>query len=250
MKLKTVLIDDEKDSLEFIARIITDYCHELNIAGFASSALEGIKLIQKVQPDLVLLDVQMPSGNGFDILEALPERVFDVIFITAYDKFAIRAIKINAIDYILKPVSPSELIGAVKKVMEKRNLGTNLKGNFTVFKDNLEAEIPQKLAISTSFGLEYLTIKDIIRIEADGRYSEIHLTDGNKLVVAKNLIEFQELLEGNDFFRIHNSHIINLRYLKLFMRQSLKVKLSDGSVIPISKNKRDMFIEIMKKYSR
>ncbi len=249
--MRVVIIDDEPDAVKFIQGIIAEYCPNLEVAGTANSARDGVSVINQVHPDLVFLDVQMPHGTGFDLLTSFPEKSFDVIFVTAYNHYAIQAIKFSAVDYILKPVNISEFIEAVSKVelkrasMEYRNL------NYNSLLENLKAPLPSKLAIPTTDGIEYLNTAEIIRIEADRSYSWFYLTEKRKYLVSRNLKEYQELLQDLNFFRPHNSHLINMVFVKKFIRhEGGYIEMTDGSTVPISRGKRDLFLLQMAKISK
>jgi two-component system LytT family response regulator len=249
--LNVVIIDDEPDAVKFIQGIIAEYCPNLSVAGTANSARDGVSVISQTHPDLVFLDVQMPHGSGFDLLTSFPEKSFDVIFITAYNHYAIQAIKFSAVDYILKPVNISEFIEAVSKVEQKRVSQEYRNLNYTNLLENLKAPVPSKLAIPTTDGIEYLNTAEIIRIEADRSYSWFHLTDKKKYLVSRNLKEYQELLQDLNFFRPHNSHLINMIYVKKFIRhEGGYIEMTDGSNVPISRGKRDLFLLQMAKISK
>ena len=249
--LKVVIVDDEPDAVKFIQGIISEYCPNLEVAGIANSARDGVSVISQAQPDLVFLDVQMPHGSGFDLLSAFPVKTFDVIFITAYNHYAIQAIKFSAVDYILKPVNISELIDAVKKVEEKRSNQEYRNLNYGNLLENLRTPRPSKLAIPTNDGIEYLNTSEIIRIEADRSYSWFFLTEKRKYLVSRNLKEYQELLLDMEFFRPHNSHLINMIFVKKFIRhEGGYIEMTDGSNVPISRGKRDLFLLQMSKISK
>lgn len=249
--LRVVIIDDEPDAVKFIQGIISEYCPDLELAGIANSARDGIYIINQTHPDLVFLDVQMPHGSGFDLLSSFPEKSFDVIFITAYNHYAIQAIKFSAVDYILKPVNISELIEAVNKVKQKRASLEYRNLNYGNLLENLKAPLPSKLAIPTADGIEYLNTAEIIRIEADRSYSWFYLTDKRKYLVSRNLKEYQELLQDMNFFRPHNSHLINMIFVKKFIRhEGGYIEMTDGSNVPISRGKRDLFLLQMARISK
>lgn len=249
--LKVVIIDDELDAVKFIQGIISEYCPNLDVVGTAHSARDGVAIINQTRPDLVFLDVQMPHGTGFDLLSGFQEKTFDVIFITAYNHYAIQAIKFSAVDYILKPVNINEFIDAVNKVEQKRSSQEYRNLNYNNLLENLRAPVPSKLAIPTSDGIEYLNTSEIIRIEADRSYSWFYLTDKKKYLVSRNLKEYQELLQDLNFFRPHNSHLINMIYVKKFIRhEGGYIEMIDGSSVPISRGKRDLFLLQMAKISK
>jgi len=251
VKLTTLIVDDEPDAVNFISSIIREYCPRLEIIGTASSAREGVKIILERQPELVFLDVEMPHGSGFDLLAQFPEKTFDVVFITAFNHYAIKAIKFSAVDYILKPININEFIEAVDKVLHKRLSGSSRNTNYSELLENLKTETPSKLAIPTSDGMEYLKTSDIIRVEADRSYSWFFLNDKRKILVSKNLNNYQELLADQHFFRPHNSHLINLDHVKKYIRhEGGIIEMDDGSQVPISRTRRDLFLDQMSKLSK
>ena len=249
-KIKTVIIDDEIDAVEFISSIVGEYCSSLEVVGKAHNVLQGLQVINEKKPDLVFLDVEMPNGSGFDLLAQFPEKDFDVIFITAFNHYAIKAIKFSAVDYILKPININEFIEAVTRVVKKRTEKPNLgNDNFKVLMENLRSAFPSRLAIPTSDGMEYLNPKDIIRIEADRSYSWFFLAGNRKILVSKHLKEFQELLNDRYFFRSHNSHLINMKFVKKFIRrEGGYIEMADGSTVPISRSKKDIFLDHMSRF--
>lgn len=244
--LKVVIIDDEFNAIELIGSILTDHFPEALILGKTQSPIEGIKLINNLKPNLVFLDIEMPGANGFDVLEAIPERNFETIFITAYDKYAIKAFKYSAIDYILKPIDIDEFIGAVNKVYSKLNENKIDAGKFDLLMENLQAQQPFKISISSSKGFEYVDIQQIIRIEADGRYSSVYLDNGRHIAVTKLLSELIETIDHKSFFRPHKSHYINLNHVKMYVKSDGGyIEMKDGSQVAISRNKREEFLCLM-----
>lgn len=249
--LRAVIIDDEPDAVQFIESLVAEYCAEVEVVGRANSAREGVDVIRGTVPDLVFLDVQMPHGTGFDLLTSFPEKSFDVIFVTAFNHYAIQAIKFSAVDYILKPINISEFIEAVKKVQAKRASSEYQNLNYNVLLENIKAPRPSKLAIPTADGIEYLNTSEIIRLEADRSYSWFYMSGGKKHLVSRNLKEYQELLTDLNFFRPHNSHLINLEHVRKFIRhEGGYIEMDDGSTVPISRGKRDLFLVQMARISK
>jgi two-component system LytT family response regulator len=246
--LRTMIIDDETDSILFLSQALKAFCPFVSLVGTATTVEDGIGGIVSNRPDLVLLDVEMSPGTGFDILDKLTERNFEVIFITAHNDYAIQAFRHSAVDYILKPVDIRELVQAINKV--NQSVSRNHLMNFNVLLENIRTEIPNKLAIPTSNGYEYINVDDIIRLEADRSYCNFYLAEKRKIMVSKCLNDFQQKLDVRKFFRAHHSYLINLAHVKSFTRKDGGyVEMTDGSHIPIARRKKDFFVEAMKKFA-
>ena len=244
--IKAIIVDDEQDSVDFINSIIAEYCPNIKVIGKAYSVVEATSLLKKSSPDLVFLDVEMPDGTGFNLLENFPTKNFNVIFITAFNHYAIQAIKFSAVDYILKPINIKDFIDGVEKVVSAIKPDNNIQNRFSILMENLQASMPGKIAVPFLDGIEYLETKEIVRIKADGSYSNIYLQDGREILVSKNLGEFQELLLERSFFRAHNSHLINLVYVKKYIRSDGSyILMNDNTTVPISKSKKELFLKKM-----
>jgi two-component system LytT family response regulator len=231
--LKTLLIDDEKNALTALRKMLEQYCPDVAVIGEAQTAFEGIRLIRQLEPDLVFLDVEMPGGTGFDLLETMEKKTFAIIFTTAHEQYLLSALRSGATDYLLKPISLDELKNAVKRV-----LATKEKINTT--KENL------RVSISNSGGTSFVAAADIVCIEGDGRYSRFYLLDGSEHVVARNLGELEEELSKAKFFRVHKSWIVNCRHvLRISSTDGGFAILSNGKEIEISRRKKAEFMQLM-----
>ena len=242
--IKAVIIDDELHAVENLQAMLTEFIEDIEVVGSANAIVEGIKVVQNAKPDLVFLDIEMPYGNGFDVLEAIPEKNFQVIFVTAYDHYAIKAIKYSALDYLLKPVDVEALEEAVEKAREA--IGKKDFPKYDTLMENVNSTHPLKLALPTLDGFLYVNVEHICRIEANGSYSDVYLDDGEKHIVSRNLRWYEELLDPSKFFRAHKSHLINLLRVKKFSRsEGGTVEMEDGSIVEISRRKKDDFQKMM-----
>ncbi len=244
---QAIIVEDELHSREFLKNIVTTYCPELTIAALAGGVEEGVAAIKQHQPDIVFLDIEMQTGTGFDLLQQFPQPTFEVIFTTAYDHYAIKAIKFSAVDYLLKPIDIEELQQSVAKVIEKKKNNTGQQALQILLK-NLQAPqtAEQSITLSTSDGLEFIPLHQIIRIEASGPYSHFYLKDKKKIIVSRNLKEYETLLTDHGFFRVHNSHIINMKEVKRMIKtDGGYAVMSDESNITISPKKKEEFFEMI-----
>jgi two-component system LytT family response regulator len=239
--IRSVIIDDEADGRESLRLAITKYCPDMEIVAICESAQQGKDAIQELSPDLVFLDVQMPHTSGFELLQQLDVINFSVIFVTAFDKYAIKAIKFSALDYLLKPVDIVELQEAIKKYKESKSLPDAENQYRTMFRNiNTKAGAFERLAVPTMNGLEFLKTEDIIFCEADGNYTLLHLKARQQLLVSKTLKDFETMLEDSGFCRVHHSYLINLTHiLKYEKGEGGTVLLTDNHFIDVSRRKKD-----------
>lgn len=242
--LTAILIDDEKDSLEGLEIMLSRYCPHVRVMSMCQGPVKGMECIHKHRPDLVFLDIEMPVMNGFEMLEALDTIDFDIIFITAYDEFAIKAFKVSAMDYLLKPVGEEELIQAVAKVDQKRQ---QLKvGQVDVLLTNLKnsEEGFTKIALPSMEGLDFINIDDILHCEADSNYTTIFTVHDERFTISRTLKEFEEMLSSTSFIRTHQSHLINLNHIKKYIKGSGgEVVLSDGTHIQVARARKENLIQ-------
>ena len=247
--MKAILIDDEMDSLESLQHELKTYCPEVSIAGTYSDPREGLKAILSIEPDLLFLDIEMPHLNGFELLESLPSIEFDVIFVTAYDEFAVRAFKFNAIDYLLKPVMKAKLIQAVQRVRERqhaRMTEQDLKALITNTRLQTRGGL-ENIALPTSEGFEFIHVNDIVYLQSESNYTWVHLANGTKHLLAKTLKEMSSMISFSQFFRAHQSYFVNLNHAKRYVRgQGGYLVLKDGTQIPVSRAHREELIALLK----
>ncbi len=241
--MKTILIEDEEQSISALLADLKKHCPEITVVGTAGSVSEGIELIQKVNPDLVFLDVQLSDGLGFDILEAYNNNDFKVIFTTAYSQYAIKAIKFSALDYLLKPINKDELKQAVQKALHTSKEDNQSKMESFIKNQNL-LNPNKRIALQTSQGVFLHELQTIIRCHSEGNYTIIHFTNDKRLLIAKPLKEFEELLSIYGFERIHHSHIINLNHLGSYLnKDGGYVVLSDNTTLPVSSRKKAQLLK-------
>ena len=245
-KINAILIDDELNSLQNLQQKLEGFCPDINIVAISQKPEEGILLIKQHQPDVVFLDIEMPRMSGFRMLEELGEYDFDIIFTTAYNHYSIDAIRISAFDYLVKPIGIEDLQHAVERLHKTLNKQT--KEKVDILKRSLSDNRSQedKIAISTSEGIEFVPIKNILHIESKSNYSKIYLPENKTILVTKILKDFEEMLLPYNFYRVHNSHLINLNYIKKYIRsEGGHVMLQDGTVIDISRRKKEEFLKMI-----
>ncbi len=246
--LNAVIIDDEKNALDVLEMQLTQFCKEVNIAAKCDGGEKGIAAIKKLNPDIVFLDIEMPHKNGFDVLKATSQFNYDVVFTTAYDQFAIKAFKFSAIDYLLKPIDIVELQQAVEKVKNKKG-GNNLDEKIkTLFSQMQSSQQHNKIALPYGEAMQLVDAEEIIRCESDSNYTHIFLKTGKKITVAKTLKEIEETLDGLSFYRIHQSHLVNMQHIsKVIKGDGGYVVMDDGTNITISRNKKEAFMDTFRK---
>jgi two-component system LytT family response regulator len=214
-KIKAIIIEDESQSRDILRQYIAKYCESVKLVGEAVNINEGEALIESARPQLVFLDIEMPFGSGFDLLERLPEVNFEVVFITAYSEYAIQALNISAAYYILKPIAIDDLVAAVEKVKAKLKEGNEAFSNTKLLAENIKASQlqSQKLVLPKMDGFDVVKIADIIRVEAADNYANIFLVDNKKYLISKPLKYYEDLLTDYGFLRSHKSHLVNLNHI-------------------------------------
>jgi len=246
--ISAVIIDDEPGNVVTLVELVKQYCPEVSIVGTAPDPLKGYALIKQTDPALVFLDIEMPYGNAFDLLDKLLPISFEVVFITAFNEYAIKAFKYAALDYILKPVNINELKEAVNKVskrLEEKNTNTRINTLLKNFRS--ENAGVQKLALPTAGGCSFEDTGNIMYLQAEGSYTYVYSKGNVKLLVSKNLKDFEDILPPDLFCRIHHSFIVNLNYVKKYYKgRGGYIQMEDGNTIEISIRKKNDFFERFK----
>lgn len=241
MKITAVIVDDEKIARDVLKNYLTKYCPQVEFMGEAENIKEAVPLIAEVRPQLVFLDVEMPFGNAFDVLEATKDFSYETIFITAFSQYSLQALNKSASYYILKPIDIQELIVAVNKVVESLEKKEELNRN-RILLDNLKQKPDkQQLILPTLQGFDVVRIEDILRLQADGNFTQVYLKDGTKKMVCRFLKHFDDLLEV-PFVRVHRSHIINIHFVKSY-HKSGTATLMDDTEIEVSASFKDQFLK-------
>jgi len=247
--LRAIIIDDIDTIRQKNASVIREYCPNVAIIAEADSVKTGVEAIKKYLPDLVFLDVEMADGTGFDLLQQLRPITFKVIFITAHQEFAIKAFRFSAIDFLLKPIDPDDLVVAVKKAEETLNKDM-LELQFNTLFSNIERpKNLQKLILKTSEKIYSVNVQDIIRCESDKNYSTFYLISGQKLLVSTTLKEYETLLIPMGFFRSHQSHLINMLYFDHYMKGDANaIVMKDKTLIPLAIRKKEEFLNLLNSF--
>jgi two-component system LytT family response regulator len=246
--LRAILIDDEVNCLKMLEWELSDKCPEVEIVGVCSTGKAGLMAIKEEQPDIVFLDIEMPYLNGFEVLELVSEVNFDIIFTTAYDKFAVRAFKSSATDYLLKPIDGDDLRLAVDKVLEKREKSipnTDVKFLLQQLEDAKNDKM-KRIALPTFEGLTFVQIDEIIYCQSDNNYSHVILKEGRKMLISKTLKEVEEILSSTLFFRVHNSFFVNLKEVSNYIKaDGGALIMTNGDEVRVSRSRKDRLMELL-----
>lgn len=247
-KLKAILVDDEQDSRQILASYLSKYCPDVELLATCKNIKEGLEAIKKHQPDLLFLDIEMPYGTGFDLLEQVEEVDFETVFVTAYDNYAIQALNMSAAYYLLKPVDIDELVAAVDKIKSER-IESNESFHVQVLLDNIKQENdrPKKIMLPTFEGFEIVPIDDIIYCEADDNFTKFHLKQGKPLLISKTLKYFEDTLPMTKFVRIHRSSLINTDFVVRYTKgKGGYVTMANNAELEVSSKKKAQFLEIFR----
>lgn len=257
MELRALIIDDEDLARKNLAMMLADNCPEVEVVGMSGDIINAKTKIETEQPDVIFLDIRMPRGaEGFELLESIEKRDFFVIFVTAFKDYALKAFNANAIHYVLKPIDIDELTDAVNKVKEAKEVFEKLPANYTTYFDslkNLSTDLEnkgfgKKIAISHTKGIKLIETKDIVYLEAAGNCTMLHFTDGKRYLDTRTLKVYESILNPDEFYRIHKSHIIHLDALKEYLNEDGHMAiLKNGKVLPVARNRVSTFVKTLKK---
>jgi two-component system, LytTR family, response regulator len=242
--MRSIIIDDEPDAVEALHLTLMETCPEVAVAGKYTDPEKGLAAIRSLKPDLVFLDIEMPVMNGFQLLEELGELSFALIFATAYDRFAVKAFRYSAVDYLLKPINPEELRKAVDKVTEKQRID---KAQLDLLRQQLyapDAKRFDKIALPYAHGYTFVELNDVMYCESDSSYTKFFLATGEMYLITKTLGDVEEMLSGGDFFRIHKQFLVNMRHIRSYIRGDGGYVVMPNKVsIPVSRIKKEEFTE-------
>jgi two-component system LytT family response regulator len=249
--IKVIIVDDEENSRESLRGKLDLFCPEVEILAEADNVAKGIEAITAHRPDAVFLDIQLAGESGFDILEKIRDTDDlhpEIIFITAHNEFAIKAIKFSALDYLLKPIDPEELVKAVRKIEEEKGLPKKAS-SLNVLVENIRqaSDSPKKIVVPTSDGMHVIKLSDIIRLESSSNYTTFYINNEKSLLASKTLKEFDSMLSNYNFHRVHKSHLVNMNYLKRYVQtDGGYLVLEDGSKIPVANRKKEQLLSTLK----
>ena len=247
--ISCIIIDDEAKNIKLLQKMLELHCPEVKIMVTETDAKNGLQLINEVQPQLVFLDIEMPHLNGFDLLKKLEPVNFEVIFVTAFSHYAVEAFEHRVTGYITKPVNKDKLVAAVNtaaKRIEAKNINKNL---FSLLEQNTQKAGPEKIPLSTSNGLIFVKLSDIMYCESSGNYTSFYLCDDKNIMVSRQLGEYEKLLPDTNFIRIHDKYIINLTYIKEYIKGSGgDVVLENGKELPVATRRKEEFLSRFEKW--
>ena len=240
-EFKAVIIDDISDAIHYLQKLIEEHLPEVKIIGTADSVVSGAKLVNEVQPALVFLDIEMPDGTGFDLIDLMSADVrASIIFTTGSEEYAIRAFRYAASDYLLKPIDRDDLIDAVDRAIDLINHASQVQ---QALKTNVSLDQPSKLVLHTNDEVRVVDIDDILRCQSMDNYCQFILTDDSKILISKPLKYYDDMLEPSGFFRVHQSHLVNLKHVRSFVKkEGGYIQMHDGSQVPVSFRKRNAVI--------
>lgn len=248
MSIKSVIIEDEEASRVTLRNYVAKYCDGIEVVGEADGIKKGVEVIEKCRPDLVFLDIEMPYGNAFDLLEQFDNVFFETIFVTAYSNYAVKAINYSACHYLLKPIDIEELVTATNKVADKiqKQKRTEENINTKILLENIHITNSQlkKIVLPVLDGFEVVEVQEIIRCKANDNFTDFHLIDGKKKVICRTLKFYDQILSELGFIRVHKSHLVNMQYVKAYKKgKGGYIEMQDGSMVDVSASKKQAFLD-------
>lgn len=244
--IRAAIIDDEPLSIETLTNLIAVYCPEIQVIATADSVMAGRTILEEHQPELVFLDIAMPDGDGFEVLEQVDDKKFEVIFTTAYEEYAVKAFDFSAMNYLLKPISSEDLRKVVLQ-FHQRNEQLIRNQQFAILQETLKHQF-QRIALPTFQGIEFVDLQDILYCVAEGGYTNFLLKDGQRILVSRSLGQYEELLQGTLFFRIHHKYLVNLQYLQRYVKGAGGyVVMENGDHLDVSVRKKEKFMRVISK---
>jgi two-component system LytT family response regulator len=246
--IKTIIVEDEPQSTDVLALMLKKFSDIIEVVDICHTPAKGIESIQKNSPDLVFLDIEMPRMNGFEMLKKIGPIDFNIIFTTAYNKYAINAIKISALDYLLKPIDKNELAESIAKCRQNiEQKSMSYKMDILLKNVSQQKALDKTLTLTSTEGVRFIKMKDIIRLEAHGRYTKFYLSNKDVILTSRTLGDFEETLSANEFFRIHETHIVNLLYIDRFHKGNNYVLLADKTELPLARRRKEEFMKLIPK---
>ena len=240
--LKAILIDDEPDCIRLLSLQLKQYCPQVQVLGQYTGSEEGLQAIRIKEPDIVFLDIEMPEINGFDLLEQLGEITFSLIFITAYNEFALKAFRFSALDYLLKPLDTYELQEAVRKAEKRQRIDQR---QLDMLWSQLQGrQHPHKIAVPFHNGIVFVELRDLVYCEAESNYTKLYLITGKNYLLSKTLREVQQVLEERNFLRVHRQYLVNLDHIKMYHKGEAAYLVMQGDInIPVAKNQKEKLVQ-------
>lgn len=245
-KIRTLIVDDEELARKNLEFMLHEYCDPVDVIGEAANVREAKKAIKDNNIDLLLLDIEMPNGSGFDLLESIKDDIdFKIIFITAYHEYALKAFRYSAVDYLLKPINPEDLQAAIKKAKPGTEMDSPEKIEALIENISKKGTRFEKIALASMEGLVFVNLDDILYCESQDNYTQFFLKDGQRIMVSKTIKHFEEVLDSDKFFRVHRSNIINLKYIDKYVKgEGGYVVLKQGARIPVSRRRKESFLQL------
>jgi two-component system LytT family response regulator len=244
-KIKCIIVDDEKNGRGNLRGVLNQYCPEVDVVGEAEDVLQAIELIGALAPDLVFLDIEMPGGNGFKVFDYFKEPTFSVIFVTAYNHYAIQAIRFSALDYILKPIDAFLLKSAVNRFTQSRTKEDQRLEQF--LKNEIRAKENKRIALPTADKINYIEINQIVKCQGEANYTKVHMCNGEEQLVSKPLVDYEEILADYGFIRCHKSYLVNVSHIQSFVKSDGGyLIMSDRSTVPVSRRKKELVLNELK----